>query len=96
MAVIELIIKIDEEEYKSIKKHPHWHSLGELIAHGTPLPTGHWIKEKALHCWDGKSYQCSVCGRSIHIDSEVENLSDYHYCHCGAKMAESVDKNEKM
>ena len=53
----------------------------------TPQPkTGHWIKEKSLHGWDGKSYQCSVCGRSIHLDPEVEDLPDYPYCHCGAKM----------
>lgn len=41
MAGIELVVKIPEEEYESIKKHPNWHSLGELIAHGTPLPKGH-------------------------------------------------------
>lgn len=53
----------------------------------TPQPKiGHWIKEKSVHGWDGNSYQCSECGRSIHIDSEVEDLSDYPYCHCGSKM----------
>lgn len=52
---------------------------------------GHWIKEKSLHGWDGKSYQCSVCGRSIHIDPEVEDLTDYPYCHCGAIMTESEE-----
>lgn len=52
---------------------------------------GHWIKEKSLHGWDGKSYQCSVCGRSIHIDPEVEDLTDYPYCHCGAIM---IDRQE--
>lgn len=52
---------------------------------------GHWIKEKSLHGWDGKSYQCSVCGRSIHIDPEAEDLTDYPYCHCGAIMTESEE-----
>lgn len=52
---------------------------------------GHWIKEKTLNGWDGKSYQCSVCGRSIHIDPEVEDLTDYPYCHCGAIMTESEE-----
>jgi len=47
---------------------------------------GHWIKEESIHGWDGRSYQCSVCGRSIHLDKEVEDLADYPYCHCGAKM----------
>lgn len=50
--------------------------------------TGHWIKEKTVYGWDGHSYQCSECGRSIHLDPEVENLDDYPYCHCGAKMSE--------
>lgn len=50
--------------------------------------TGHWIKEKTIHGWDDKSYQCSECGRSIHLDLEVENLNDYPYCHCGVKMIE--------
>ena len=48
--------------------------------------TGHWIKEKTIDGWDGHSYQCSVCGRSIHLDAVVEVLADYPYCHCGAKM----------
>ncbi len=48
--------------------------------------TGCWIKEESIYGWDGKSYQCSVCGRSIHLDTAVEDLEDYPYCHCGAKM----------
>lgn len=54
MADIELVIKIPEEEYESIKKHPNWHSLGELIAHGTPLPKGHGRlvdADKLLETW---------------------------------------------
>ena len=38
---MQIVVNITEEEYESIKKHPHWHSLGELIANGTPLPKGH-------------------------------------------------------
>jgi len=48
--------------------------------------TGHWIKEETIYGWDGKSYQCSCCGRSIHLDTVMEDLDDYLYCHCGAKM----------
>lgn len=47
---------------------------------------GKWIKEKDVLGWDGYSYQCSICGRSIHLDTEVEDLEDYPYCHCGAEM----------
>ena len=49
---------------------------------------GKWIKEKSIYGWDGRSYQCSVCGRSIHLDIAVEDLADYPYCHCGADMRE--------
>ena len=38
---MKLVINITKEEYESIKKNPHWHSLGELIANGIPLPKGH-------------------------------------------------------
>jgi hypothetical protein len=47
---------------------------------------GKWIKEMSLLGWDGCSYQCSECGRSIHLDTEVEDLIDYPYCHCGVEM----------
>lgn len=49
---------------------------------------GHWIKEESPYGWDGHSYQCSECGRSIHLDTEMEDLEDYPYCHCGADMRE--------
>lgn len=59
----------------------------------TPQPKmGHWRKEKSIHGWDGYSYQCSVCGRSIHLDIEVEDLEDYPYCHCGAKMGSEEEE----
>lgn len=49
---------------------------------------GHWIKEESICGWDGYSYQCSECGRSIHLDTIMEDLEDYPYCHCGAYMRE--------
>lgn len=53
----------------------------------TPQPKmGQWIREKTIYGWDGKSYQCSECGRSIHLDTAVEDITDYPYCHCGAEM----------
>lgn len=61
--------------------------IREELPSVNPQPkTGHWIKEKIIYGWDGHSYQCSVCGRSIHLDAVVEVLADYPYCHCGAKM----------
>ena len=59
------------------------------VTNGTPqLKFGWWIKEESIYGWDGYSYQCSACGRSIHLDTDVEDLEDYPYCHCGAKMRE--------
>ncbi len=60
-----------------------------------PQPkTGHWIKEETIYGWDGKSYQCSVCGRSIHLDTVVEDLENYPYCHCGTKMTNSAEEEK--
>ena len=53
----------------------------------TARPQGEWNKEQTIYGWDGKSYQCSVCGRSVHLDTEVEDINlDYPFCHCGARM----------
>lgn len=52
------------------------------------IPKGHWIKEESPFGWDGHSYQCSECGRSVHLDTIMEDLEDYPYCHCGAYMRE--------
>lgn len=56
------------------------------------IPKGRWITEISAHGWDGRSYQCSVCGRSIHLDTAVEDIYDYPYCHCGAKMGGSEEE----
>ena len=46
-------------------------------------PQGRWVF-KDLH--NGKTwYECSVCGRKIHIGDKVQK-SDFPFCHCGADM----------
>lgn len=83
-------------DYSAIYKGAH---IAEAIKTGTPLtktPEGRWIKEESILGWDGYSYQCSNCGRIIHLDTVIEDLSDYPYCHCGAKMnggSEDADSN---
>lgn len=87
MAEIELVIKIDEDYYEIIKhgvedgsEYKPW----TLIAHGTPLKTGHWIDHQ-----EGRWIyaQCSECG-TVH-DTQT------NYCpNCGTKM-ESEDRNDK-
>ncbi len=67
----------------------------ELCKEEQEPKTGHWIKEKSIYGWDGHSYQCSVCGRSIHLDVVMEVLADYPYCHCGARMIEPQKSEDK-
>lgn len=78
------------ENYKELLRECY-KILTPISSSEKPNRSGHWIKEKSLHGWDGKSYQCSECGRSIHLDSEIEDLTDYPYCHCGAQMIESEE-----
>lgn len=70
----------------------HWWNCRDIdkLVNKLPsvIPKGHWIKEESPYGWDGYSYQCSECGRSIHIDTIMEDLEDYPYCHCGAYMRE--------
>ena len=74
---------LDEDDEQFIDRLVN--KLAELPPVTLIRPKGHWIKEKSIHGWDGHSYQCSVCGRSIHLDTAVESLVDYPYCHCGSK-----------
>lgn len=53
--------------------------------------TGHWISHLKLYGCEKDNYQCSECGRSIQLNKPMEELSDYPYCHCGAKMEESEE-----
>ena len=50
---------------------------------------GHWIRVKSYDPRDN-FYKCSICRRSINVICG-EHLSDYPYCHCGAKMDEEVN-----
>lgn len=76
----------------------HWWNCRDIDKLVNELPSvtpkGHWIKEESPYGWDGHSYQCSECGRSIHLDTIMEDLEDYPYCHCGAYMREVEDGKE--
>ena len=62
-------------------------NVDKLLIDNEPFVEGVWIKEETEYGWDGRSYQCSACGRSIHIDTVMEDVKlDYPYCHCGARM----------
>ena len=90
---MKLIVEIDDEIYKTWRREGKYasHSYAQkIILNGTPsteTSKGRWVKEESILGWDGRSYQCSNCGRSIHLDTAMEDLSDYPYCHCGAEMS---------
>ena len=67
--------------------------LVDEVASNYQTEVARWIKETSVYGWDGHSYQCSKCGRSIHLDTELEDLSDYPYCHCGCKMEDEDEGN---
>jgi hypothetical protein len=53
--------------------------------------TGRWVESyinQIKECDNiGHFYVCTECGRYINL-RQGEKLSDYPYCHCGAKMVE--------
>ena len=57
----------------------------------TPKPkTGRWIAyEVQLPDRTILNYRCSVCGRKL-IGYNTETLSEAPFCHCGAKMEETI------
>lgn len=57
----------------------------------TPQPKiGRWCESKGRDDID-HFYVCSECGRYIKLNCGAK-LSDYPYCHCGAKMQEDENK----
>lgn len=53
-------------------------------------PTGKWIKMPLIEAGQTYSHECSLCGRRILI-TDV-GLSEFPYCHCGARMGESEEE----
>ena len=45
---------------------------------------GHWIRQQTPYGL-ADTCECSLCGRTIYAKDE-EDLEDYPYCHCGARM----------
>ena len=61
--------------------------------------TGHWIEKYTEDdCGELYSYwACSECGRSVGFNlANIEDvLNDYPYCHCGARMVEPQESEDK-
>lgn len=52
----------------------------EPVRHGWWMPHRYGVGETVM--------TCSVCGRHITVNTKTEDVKDYPYCHCGAKMDE--------
>ncbi len=50
-----------------------------------PERHGHWVRETGAFDKRDNFYHCSECHRTINIICG-DKLSNYPYCHCGAKM----------
>ena len=57
--------------------------------------TGNWVSDLKAYGYGKDDYHCSICGRDIHLCRPHEQLKDYPYCHCGAKMVESYESENK-
>lgn len=51
----------------------------------SPIKYGYWVANKSPYDKRDSFYYCSVCHRTINLICG-DNLDNYPYCHCGAKM----------
>lgn len=73
-------------------------TLDEVASHVKAIPsaepkTGHWIKIPLIEAGQTYSHECSLCGRRILTTNA--GLSEFPYCHCGAKMVEPQESEVK-
>lgn len=63
-----------------------------------PQPkTGHWMIDEDSTDRFFATYECSCCKRAIIVPHDLIEAvyKDYPFCHCGAKMVEPQERNEK-
>ena len=66
---------------KTVDEHCPLESADQILEN---QKIGHWIRQKGIYGL-ADTCECSVCGRTIYAGNE-NDLKDYPYCHCGAKM----------
>lgn len=84
------------------RDNPHIDAITDVINNLPPVnpqepKIGHWIYDAEYSdCFD-VTYKCSCCEREINVLYEVSNevYKDYPYCHCGAKMVEEQERENK-
>lgn len=61
--------------------------------------TGHWILNdyQGVQAVGYLTYHCSECGREIRskYHGKISLLKEYPYCHCGARMIELQESEDK-
>ena len=73
-------------EYAKILRNPqHAQEIDGIISDVAEVRHGEWIKFRLGDDDFVLRYKCSLCGRCIFPGTE-QNLDEYPYCHCGAKM----------
>lgn len=83
-------ILVDEDKSGLLDKRLEYEAIDIAIkALKQEQKVGHWIKNKGYDDRDN-FFTCSECGRTINIICG-ETLTDYPYCHCGAKMKDEVN-----
>lgn len=60
-----------------------------------PVRHGHWIYEQYFGDYSLHVFKCSVCNRKISVNKK-EEISDFPYCNCGAKMDERSDEDGEV
>lgn len=76
------------KKYKDESEEDYYVKRAEALEKGIEAlecqKIGHWIRQMGAYGL-ADTCECSVCGRTIYAGNE-NDLKDYPYCHCGAKM----------
>ena len=66
---------------------------------GEKPKTGHWILNdyQGVQAVGYRTYHCSECGREISskYHGKLSLITEYPFCHCGAKMVELQESEDK-
>lgn len=80
---------IDGDDFTSFKGVSDDDIKEAQTVDAAPVVHAHWKYDTSFGT--NKVYVCSKCNRPIIVCPENgQNLKDYPYCHCGAKMDEEV------
>lgn len=95
-------LRINELHHGEMPNHINhriWEEIKALpsVESVNPIKTGHWEKKEDRTDWYDAAYKCSCCGRELMTPYDLkDNLyNDYPYCHCGCRMVEPQEREDK-